>query len=150
MPYHLSDFEVIVDPLIFDIRLRGPNHYGKNNIVNKIQFNADEFEKDMNLVLNKFGANSYTYHNFYKTFGFNNLTREESLQQAILIQESIKELYSDKFEVDLGFSTLGLKEHSDFHKNILNYINTPDFEETMGSYIRFLDITEYDKWMGAS
>ena len=147
MPYHMYDYEVVVDPLIFDLRLTSPSPFIINSSAKQIQSNADKFEERMNIAIKECGANSYTYHNFYKTFGFQNLTREESIKQAQSIQKIMSSYYPDDFEVDLGFSTLGLKKYEDIHKNILDYINTSDFNEVISSYVRFLNISEYRAWM---
>ncbi len=47
------------------------------------------------------------------------------MQQALVVREEVQSLYTDNSEVDVGFSTLGLKEHENIHKNPLAFKNTP-------------------------
>ena len=147
MPYNVYDFEVVVDPLIFDIRLTSPFNDIVDCSAKEIASSAQKFEKQVDSVLNKLEGTSYTHHNFYKTFGFQGLTREQSIQQALSVQESMRSFYSADYEINVGFSTLGLKKYEHIHKNILDYKNTPEFGSIMSGYIRFLHIAEYETWM---
>jgi len=139
VPYsNIKDFEIIIDPLIFDIRLTSENK----------EIDAELFDTQIISILNQHEGDVYYSTRFMRMFGFQNLIREQSIQCARDVQKVIKTLYSSQFDIALGFSTLGLKEHEHIHKNPQAYKNTPEFNKIMSGYIRFLDIDECTDWVG--
>ncbi len=147
MPYSIRDDEIVIDPLVFDIRFDSSAEYVLKRWKQKIESDAYLFDKQFSLVLDKLGGDIYNISNFSRIFGFQNLSREQSVQRARDVHKTLEALYSSDFNLHLGFSTLGLKEHEHIHKNLSAYKYTPEFSEIMTSYVRFLGIEEYGKWV---
>ena len=147
MPYNIYDFEVIIDPLIFEISIELSRlAYDEKNRKVDIEYEVSKFDAYTLSLLNDFNGDIYTNDRFRMTFGLPISDREHAIKIARQFHQLMKDKYPDDYRVDMGFSTLGLKEHEHIHKNINSYKGKPDFQMVMSGYIRYLSIDEFENW----
>lgn len=147
----LDDFELIIDPIIFRIDIdkvfkRDFVRIEGKYVENTEEYNAelDEFRQKVLSILSDYGADLFIIDLYNFCFGFENKTRDESVESALKIRSSINDMYEE--DVDLSFSTLGIDEYRDYYENIRNHLEDDNFQRFMSGYVRYLFIEHYDYW----
>lgn len=147
----LDDFELIIDPIIFKIDVdkvfkRELVVIDGNYVENTEEYNAelDGFRQIVLFILSAYDADLFIIDLYGFCFGFENITRDESVESALKIRRNVNDLYEE--DVDLSFSTLGIDEYRDYYENIRNHLEDDNFPKFMSGYVRYLFIEHYDYW----
>ena len=142
MPYNLYDFEVIIEPIIFQLEIDVEHTSTKQEKQDPACFRNDVLH-----ILSQYQYIILDDDKHCITFSFINCASETAVTQARDIQQKTQSYYTHEAHVSIGFSTLGLKEHKYMHQDMLKYRGTEEFNMMMSGYIRYLDISEYENWL---
>lgn len=147
----LDDFELIIDPIIFSIDIdkvfkRELVVIDGNYVDNTEEYSAelDGFRQIVLFILSAYEADLFIIDLYSFCFGFEDKTRDVSVQLAFKIRSNINDMYKE--DVDLSFSTLGIDEYRDYYENIRNHLEDENFPKFMSGYVRYLFIEHYEYW----